>query len=214
MSIVCPTVITRTSDPHAYREQIERVGEFANRVQIDLMDGKFAPHKNLNPIQLWWPERVEADIHLMYQQPGEHLETLISLKPSLIILHAEADGDMGAYIEHIQKFGIRVGVALLQHTSVMSCRNYILAADHVLVFAGTLGESSQNADMGCLSKIAQIKQLKPEIEIGWDGGITHLNAMEIAESGVNVLNVGGAIQNAVVPREAYRQLVSLVDGIR
>lgn len=205
-AIICPCVTPSTPDPHVYREQIERVS-FALRVQIDLMDGEFAPHKNLNPIQVWWPDNILADIHLMYRRPSEHLETLISLSPNLILLHAEAEGDVTGYIEHIRKFGLKAGVALLADTSIESAYGAIEVSDHVLLFSGKLGEFGGDADMSLLEKIPQIRAIRPDIEIGWDGGANMENVHALANAGVDIINVGGAIQRAPDPRKAYEELV-------
>lgn len=207
--IVCPSVTPSTPDPHVYREQIDRIS-FARRIQVDLMDGVFAPNKNLNPIQAWWPEGVEADIHLMYQKPSEHLETLISLKPHLIILHVEADGNIEEYIRHIKKFGIKAGVALLASTTVEEAHGCIELADHVLLFAGNLGSFGGVADLGVLDKISQIRAIRPDIEIGWDGGVNADNIKLLHEAGVDVCSVGGFIQRSDDPQVAYEQLLSVV----
>lgn len=209
MSIaIVPSVTPNTADPHVYREQIERVS-FASRIQIDLMDGDFAPNKNLNPIQVWWPEGVLADIHLMYRHPAEQLETLISLSPHLIILHAEADADIEAMIVHIKKFGLKAGVALLADTTVESAHGCIAVADHVLLFAGKLGSFGGEADLAVLDKISQIRAIRPDIEIGWDGGANESNIAQLVSAGIQVIDVGGAIQRAPDPEESYRSLVML-----
>lgn len=208
-AVICPSVTPSTPDPHTYREQIERVA-FAKRVQIDLMDGEFAPNKNLNPIQVWLPDGVEADIHLMYQRPSEHLETLISLKPHMIILHIEADGNIEEYIKHIKKFGIKAGVALLADTSVAEAHGCIEIADHVMLFAGSLGSFGGVADLSVLKKIPQIRDIRSDIEIGWDGGINSDNIATLVDGGVEVCNVGGFIQRNESPRAAYDRLTAEV----
>lgn len=205
--VICPSVTPSTPDPHVYREQIERIS-FADRVQIDLMDGVFAPNKNLNPIQVWWPDGMQADIHLMYQKPSEHLETLISLKPHLIILHVESDGNIEDYITHIQRFGIKAGVALLEDTSVNEAHGCIEVADHVLLFAGKLGSFGGVANLSVLEKVAQIRQIKPTVEIGWDGGVNDTNIKSLHEAGIDVCSVGGFIQRSEDPKSAYTALKS------
>lgn len=210
-AIICPSVTPSNPDPHVYREQIDRVA-FADRIQIDLMDGEFAPNKNLNPIQVWWPDDVLADIHLMYQHPSKHLETLISLKPNLIILHIEADGNVEDYLRHIKAFGIKAGVALLAGTPVEQAHGCIEVADHVLLFSGTLGSFGGKADLTLLQKIPSIRAIRPEIEIGWDGGANADNIVDLVAAGVSVVNVGGAIQRSEQPKEAYDNLLARLEN--
>lgn len=208
MSLICPTVLA--SEPHAYREQLERVAPIASRLQIDFMDGEFAPSRSISLAQAWWPDTTVADIHLMYQRPLEHIETLVSLHPSMVIIHAEADGDLAGMMEHLQGLGIKAGVALLQDTSVESVKNLIEIADHVLVFAGKLGSFGGEADLVLLAKVDEIHAIKPGVEIGWDGGANETNVAQLSTGGIDVINVGGAIQRAVDPIEAYQHLQSLI----
>jgi len=200
----------QTPDPHEFREAMEQASSIASRVQVDLMDGVFAPNKNTNPIQCWWPEDIEADIHFMYQKPLTDLTTLISLKPHMIILHAESDGNILDAITHIAKFGIKTGVALLIDTQPEAYVDLISVADHVLLFGGTLGESGQ-AELSVLDKIEKITQVNPTIEIGWDGGATLENVRQIADAGVEVINVGGAIRGTDDPLKSYQQLMNQLE---
>lgn len=206
MSIICPTVLA--DKPQEFEAQIERIRPFASRIQIDLMDGQFAPTRSINPIQVWWPDGIKADIHLMFQRPLQHIETLVSLKPHLVIIHAEAEGDLLGMIRHLQECGIQAGVGLLKETSVKQSGDLIVASDHVLLFSGELGKFGGMADMAVLDKVPDIRVLNPAIEIGWDGGANERNVTALAQGGIDVINVGGAIQKAAVPEDAYATLVS------
>ncbi|HYG83700.1 MAG TPA: hypothetical protein VD907_02385 [Verrucomicrobiae bacterium] len=206
MPVVCPCITAST--PAEYQQQLERVTPFASRIHVDFMDGSFAPTKSIAPIQAWWPETLKADLHVMFQKPLQHLETLISLQPHLIIVHAEAEGDLVGMLEHIKKLHIKAGVALLQSTAPETARALIEAADHVLIFSGDLGKFGGQADMMLLDKVAAVKAINPIAEIGWDGGVNTATAGAIAQSGVAVLNAGGAIQKAQDPKAAYDALVA------
>jgi len=208
MAIICPTVLAK--DPHDFREQMERIEGFAKRIQIDLTDGKFAPNKTLNPIQIYWPDGIQADIHLMFQEPKQHIKTLISLNPNLIILHGESDGDLKEFISEIKEVGIKTGLAILQSTQAQDVKELIELVDHVLIFGGNLGHYGGSADLTQLGKIDQIKAVK-DVEIGWDGGANDENTAKLAASGVDVINVGGFIQKADVPQDAYAILERIVN---
>lgn len=207
MAIICPT-ITATTTPGEYERQMDRLAGFAQRIQIDLADGEFASPKTINPIQAWWPKDIVADIHLMFARPLAHLETLISLKPSLVIIHAEADGDLVGFVDHLKKFDIKTGVALLAPTTVESCRELIVRVDHALLFSGDLGRVGGKADLSLLAKVDKIRAVNPNIEIGWDGGANESNITELAHGGVDVINAGGAIQRSDDAEKAYDTLVS------
>lgn len=207
MVSIVPTVTA--FEPHEYREQMERVSRFANRIHIDLMDGEFTSSQSPALKHIWWPHHVQADIHLMYQKPMDHLETLIALKPHLVIVHNEAHLHHMHFAAELHKHDIKTGLALLQDTPVAYAEQIMHSFDHVLVFSGNLGYHGGHADMSMLTKIRQIHEHHPEVEIGWDGGINEENISELIKKGVQVLNVGGYIQKSENPKRAYDTLQSL-----
>jgi ribulose-phosphate 3-epimerase len=210
MPIICPTVTAFNN--HQYRAQIERLVPFARRVHIDLMDGEFAPSKSPALAEVWWPDELIADIHLMYQRPMEQLNTLIKLKPNLVVIHAEAEADFSDFAVKLHAAGIKVGLALLQDTSVDQAAATISDFDHVLVFSGNLGYHGGEADLGLLDKVRELRERYPRIEISWDGGISDQNAKQLVDAGIDVLNVGGFIQKSAQPKKAYSKLEELLNN--
>lgn len=211
MAVICPTVTT--DEVHEYRQQIERVLPFANRIHVDLADGQLTSNRLMELDKVWLPDEVVCDIHLMYKHPEEALSKLIELKPSLVVMHAEAEGNFIEMADRLHQAGIKVGIALLAQTGVDSLAAVLEDIDHVLIFSGELGHFGGHADLGLLSKAKELKALKPSIEIGWDGGIDEHNVRQLAEAGVDVLNTGGFIQKAEHPAGAYAKLEELIKGL-
>lgn len=211
MAVICPTITA--TDPHEYREQMERIEPFAQRVHIDLMDGQFAPTKSPGLDQVWWSPALKADIHLMYRRPIEQLSALIKLRPHLVIIHAEAEGDHAHFATSLHKVGIRAGLALLQDTPVTDVQKIIKNFDHVLIFSGHLGYHGGAADLKLLDKVNQVREVHPRTEIGWDGGINKKNAKHLAQADIDVLNVGGFIQQSADPADAYAKLRTVIRNI-
>jgi ribulose-phosphate 3-epimerase len=211
MAVICPTVTAK--DPHEYREQVERLMPFAKRVHLDFADGELAPVHLVDLTHAWRPESVEIDVHLMFKQPLEQLEAAMALKPNCIIVHAEARGSFKEFAEQVRATHIKAGVALLAATEVSIIKDSLGLIDYVLVFSGDLGHFGGQADLGLLGKVSELKTLKPELEIGWDGGINADNAADLARAGVDVLNVGGFIQRAEEPASAYAKLEQIVQGV-
>jgi ribulose-phosphate 3-epimerase len=205
---ICPTVLANTTDD--YREQMERLAHFAIRVHIDVADGIFAPTKTIAIDDIWWPGGMRADLHIMYKAPFEHTALLVDLQPQLVIVHAEAEGDFVQFADFAHRHGVEVGVALKHETSPDTIAPALQYVDHVLVFSGNLGHFGGQADKRLLAKVLHLKQLKPALEIGWDGGVNDQNASLLAAGGVDVLNAGGYIQHAPNPRIAYEKLEHLV----
>lgn len=67
------------------------------------------------------------------------------------------------------------------------------------------------ADLLQMEKIPLIRNMKPELEIGWDGGANISNIRALAHADLDVINVGSAIAKAENPAEVFEQLVAEID---
>jgi ribulose-phosphate 3-epimerase len=188
---------------------MERIAPFTKRVHIDLMDGDFAPTRSPSLDRTWWPLELEADIHLMYRRPMDYLDQLIKLKPRMVIVHNEAEVHHMHFSAELHKVGISSGLAILRDTPIEYAYQIMHSFDQVLIFSGHLGYHGGEADLGLLDKVAKVRAHHPEAEIAWDGGINDQNAAKLVAGGVNVLNVGGYIQNSSTPQEAYATLEAI-----
>ena len=124
----------------------------------------------------------------------------------MIIVHAEATGDVKTALMQIRQAGIMAGLALLKPTVPRTVEELIKIADHVMIFSGELGRFGGTASLMQLEKIRLIKAINPSVEIGWDGGVAVDNAYSLVQGGVNVLNVGGVIQKSSDPRTIFSRL--------
>lgn len=206
---IVPTITE--DNKQSYREKIETINTFTRRVQIDVSDGTLAPNVLLDITNVWWPKNWEADLHLMAARPSESLDTILKLSPSLCILHAEASEDLTPVFNALKEAGIKTGVALLPSTYPGSVKQYIDAVDHVLIFAGNLGVQGGQADLMQMEKIPLIRNMKSELEIGWDGGANVSNVRALAHADLDVINVGAAISNSPNPAETFQELVAEID---
>ena len=207
MPIICPTITANKMTD--FRKQVDLVSHFAQRVHLDIADDEFAP-KLVDANKIWLPKPV-TDIHVMYEFPGQIIERLVRLKPSLVIIHYEADADFEEISSILRANGIKFGIALLQQSDVRLLHQYKDIIDHVLIFSGNLGFFGGNLDMSLIHKAEAIKQLNPNIEVGWDGGINLSNAKILTDNHVDVLNVGGYIHKAKNPEHAFRTLVESIE---
>ena len=207
MATICPTVTATNVED--YRTQIERLQSIGvKRVHLDFMDGQLTPAKSPALQDAWVPDGMRVDLHLMYKNPTRHMRAIVKLKPYLVIVHAESNGDFVTFAKILHKLGIKVGVALLPETSANAIEPALEHIDHVMIFSGKLGHFGGHADLDLLIKAQAVKHLKHELEIGWDGGISDSNVHLLAAGGVDILNVGGFIQKASNPADAYATLKS------
>jgi ribulose-phosphate 3-epimerase len=204
MAVICPSILA--SSKEQYHQQIEKVAHFAQRIQIDLTDGEFAKNQTIEPQDAWWPVGIKADFHLMYKRPDKAVDIILEHKPNLIIVHAEAEGNFQAFAQRCRNLGIKAGVALLPHTSAESVFGALGLIDHVLIFSGDLGHYGGHANLDMLHKVQALKTHRPDLEIGWDGGVNEQNISRLASGDVDVFNVGSYLQDSANPEHAYHGL--------
>ncbi|MBQ9017519.1 hypothetical protein IJ118_00380 [Candidatus Saccharibacteria bacterium] len=206
---IVPAILT--SNKMDYRAQIERINLYSRRAQVDVTDGVFAPNETLDITNVWWPKGWTIDLHMMVAKPSQHIDTVLKLMPSLCIFHAEAREDLTPIFKTLKDHGIRTGLALLPSTYPPNVKPYIDMVDHVLIFAGKLGEQGGAADMMQTEKIPLVRNMKPELEIGWDGGANLRNIRALAHADLDVINVGSALSKAENPMKMYEALVAEID---
>ena len=206
MAVVVPTITTDNQE--LFTRNLSTFSQFTKRIQIDVSDGSFAPTTTVPLRGMTVPEGLNIDLHLMSARPSEHLPEILSLKPSLCILHAEADDDLASVFQQLRAAGNKTGVALIKTTFPGRVKDLLMQADHAMIFAGDLGRQGGTADMMQIEKIPLLKTVKSSLEIGWDGGVNLSNIRALAHAGVEVLNAGSAIANAGSPNEMYQALVA------
>lgn len=209
---IAPAILT--SDLMTFESQAQAFTQFAKRIQLDIVDGDFAPMRTIRLDEIKeLPQSAEIawDIHMMVSRPSEHLDEIIRLKPSLCIFHAEVNEKLLPIFEELKKHEIKVGLAILQPTFPGNLTNLIKIVDHVLIFAGNLGQQGGVADLLQTEKVGIIKGINPEVEVGWDGGVNLGNIRTIAHSGLSVVNVGSAISRSNDPLKAFKELNAEAD---
>lgn len=204
MASVVPTVLA--TSPEQYQQMYDLARSLSLRVHVDISDGKFTDTSTLGVAQVHRDDDAELDLHLMVEDPSLILESAISLKPRLIIFHAESQGDIAASMLHCRELGVRAGVAILPKTSVESAKDLIAKADHVLIFTGNLGHNGGDFALDQLTKVNEIRAIKPSAEIGVDGGVNDRVASLIVVEGVDVLYSGSFLQEAEDPKAALESI--------
>ena len=60
-------------------------------------------------------------------------------------------------------------------------------------------------------KIPLVRNMKPDLEIGWDGGANISNIRALAHDDLDIINLGSALATADNPAELYEQMVAEID---
>jgi pentose-5-phosphate-3-epimerase len=192
MAKVVPTILAQT--PQEYQDRLDLVTKTSKRVHVDICDNDFVPRRTISLGQVHVPEGLELDLHLMVKDPQAQLSSALALKPRLIIIHSEAEGNHLDCARDIQAMGIKAGIAYLQQSQP---DQLVMNFDHALVFTGTLGHYGGKFDDTQLPKLLAVKALNPQIETSVDGGV---NAGNYRDINAEVLYAGSGYEGIVSER--------------
>lgn len=172
----------------------------AERLQIDVMDGRFVPNITMGPdilaaIRGVCGLRLEA--HLMIVEPERFVGAFADAGADVIIVHQEVSPHLYRTLQQIRELGKQAGVAINPGTPWTTIAEVLHLADLVLVMTVNPGFGGQQFISPMLGKIAALRDeisrrgLASLIEV--DGGINEQTALEVAAAGADVLVAGTSV---------------------
>ena len=205
MTIISPSVLG--ADLLRLGEEIEMVEKLGVQwLHLDHMDGHFAPNISFGPDfvrAIRKKTNLFLDVHLMFTNPMQYIDTYSRAGADMITVHVEADDDPEMVLKKIRANGIKTGISVNPHTPAERIRKLLPLCDLVLVMTVEPGFGGQKLRSYCLSKVTVIRDMiresGKEILIAVDGGVKMENVREVIESGADVLVMGTGIFRAEDP---------------
>lgn len=171
-------------------------------IHYDIMDGKFVSNTSFDFEQINEINKVitkPIDVHLMVENPENHIKFYSNLKPSYLTVHYEID-NLEKHINLIKSKDIKVGVSIKPNTNVDDILHLLDKIDLVLVMSVEPGMGGQKFINSSVDKIKMLKKyivqnnLNTIIEV--DGGINNITSKECINAGADILVCGSYITNS------------------
>ena len=232
MSIIVPAVL-----PSSVEDLAEKLALFAklpavSRVQIDVVDGKFAEPAS-------WPytapaelramaargemlpaiDRIAYEVDLMCLDAERAPEDWIAIGASRLTFHAETAIDLTRFVESVcGRYGsdflscdlIAIGLALNVASDIALIEPYLDRVDYVQFMGiAKIGRQGQPFDRRVLEKVRWFRAHHPEIPVQVDGGVSLETARELVALGVSSLVVGSALLRADDPSAEMKKFEAL-----
>jgi ribulose-phosphate 3-epimerase len=193
--------------------QVEAGG--AKMLHIDVMDGHFVPNLTMGPPVVRAVRKVTKsllDVHLMIENPDDHIEAFATAGADLISVHQEVCRHLHRTLDAIRGLGAKPGIVLNPATPVETLSEILDSADFVLLMSVNPGFGGQAFIPRVLDKVRRLDRIRRDrgltfaIEI--DGGIGPENLEDCVHAGCDWLVAGTSVFGNPDPTAAVSQMLS------
>jgi ribulose-phosphate 3-epimerase len=179
-------------------QDLEKAG--VDRIQWDVMDGRFVPNLTFGPDVIAACRAVcdaPFEAHLMVERPEELLHRYVDAGCELVIVHPESLQQPHRTYAHIRELGARTGIALSPATPLAFVEHVLDLVDLILVMTVNPGFGGQRYISTMEPKVAAARRMIDasgfEIELEVDGGIGPDTIGGPAAAGADVFVSGSAL---------------------
>lgn len=198
------------------KKRIKQVENIADRVQIDVADGKFVKNKTF--LDLWQLVSIKTlvgfDIHLMVKNPLLFIDSLIvQKKVQRIIIHIELfkkESEFFSVVQKVTSSKKQLGIAINPDTPVVKLRDFLGSVDYILFLTVYPGWQGRRFENKVLKKIQHFRKKYKYGIIGVDGGINDRNILLCKKAGADEFCVGSFLFQDENIIERFKMLQKLI----
>jgi ribulose-phosphate 3-epimerase len=212
---VAPSILSADFG-HLCRE-IQKVESKTRFLHMDIMDGHFVPNITFGAPIIQSLRKCSDkifDVHLMIENPLDHIVSFAEAGADIITLHIETIADPLGAIEKIHSLGKLAGLSLHPDTPIEAISPYVHLVDLLLVMSVRPGFGGQRFMPEAMDRIAGLRK---EIDrrgsralLSVDGGISTDNVAEIVKAGARLLVIGTSIFRTDDPEKAIEEILTCV----
>jgi ribulose-phosphate 3-epimerase len=202
MALIVPSILS--ADFARLGEQVrEAEAGGADRIQIDVMDGRFVPNITVGPLVVEAVRRctrLPLEAHLMIVEPERYVEDIARAGADIIIVHQEVSPHLHRTVRQIKQLGKGAGAAINPATPVVMLEEILPDLDLVLAMTINPGFGGQEFLPEVLPKLRRLRAMidaaRPGCDLEVDGGIHAETAPLVVAAGANVLVAGSAVYSS------------------
>jgi len=203
---IIPAIIAKNQEELA--THLTKVIDYVDVIQLDVMDNIFVPNTSLF-FDFELPQSpVRFEAHLMVKDPAAWIENN-GEKVDMILVHSESDMVPADIIQQVRDCGKQFGFVLNPDTPLTALDDVLDDIDQVLIMTVQPGFYGSPFLPEMLEKIRALRQLKPDLAIEVDGGITDATIPSVEKAGANLFVSGSYIVKSEKVQQAIHTLEEL-----
>lgn len=220
---VIPAVIP--PDLKIIRERFTRVLGLARRVQVDVIDGHYAPsvtwpfgHNQMDELlrMVRGEERFpfvndfEIEIDMMVLHPVEYISDFLSIGAKSFVIHLDSTDHAQICLETVKNAGCEAGIGIKPSGKIEDLQKFLPIVDFVQFMGNDrIGFNGVELDQKVLPMINRFHELHPSVPIQIDIGVSLETAPKLIDAGVTRLVSTSAIFSQGDPKENIARLADL-----
>ena len=190
---LAPSILS--ADFSKINDEIKEVEKYSDLIHVDIMDGIFVPPTTVDAnFVKKIKTKVPLDVHLMVHEPSDsYIKGFIDAGASSITIHEEACKNPEHQINFIKKNKIKAAISIKPKTPLYNIKKYLGIVDMVLIMTVEPGWAGQKFIAETMTKVMELRNLKPKMDIEVDGGINPMTVRTAYDAGANIFVAGNAI---------------------
>jgi len=220
MTEIIPSIIPRSLN--IIREKLDQVLGLVKKVQIDAVDGNYAPTKTwpFNGNQFEEMRKIAGgeekfphindfvlEIDMLVLHPVEYLSDFISLGAKSFVIHIDSTDHIKECLETVKSAGCQVGLGIKPSGSISLLESFLPEVDFVQFMGNDrVGYNGVDLDENVLDKIKNFHERHPSMPIQIDIGVSEETVPKLKSVGVSRFISSSAIFNASNVKEALTKL--------
>ena len=206
--IIIPAIIAKSQEE--LDKALSKITDIVEIAQLDVMDNKFVPNTSL-----FFDFKVPKtsclfEAHLMIDDPETWIENNWQ-KVGTILVHYESCKDPKGIITNVKNKGKKVGFVLNPETSNQNLKDFIDDINQVLIMTVNPGFYGSPFLPEMLDKITELRNMKPDLDIEVDGGVTDKTISLVDKAGANMFVSGSYIMKVKNVEDSINSLKKLIE---